>query len=135
MYKNILIPLLLDPEHDAAPSFAAATALGGPDATYTVLHVLEAIPSYAAAEIPGDVVAARRQYVAHDLTECAKGLPGAKAQLISGHSGRAILDLAEANDIDCIIIASHQPGLEDYFLGSTASRVVRHAKCAVHVMR
>ena len=45
MYKNILIPLLLAPEHDAAPSFAAATALGGPDATYTVLHVLEAIPS------------------------------------------------------------------------------------------
>jgi len=135
MYKNILIPLLLAPEHDAAPSFAAATALGDPDATYTVLHVLETIPSYAAVEIPGDVIAARRQAVAHDLTECAKGLPGAKAQLISGHSGRAILDFADANDIDCIIIASHQPGLEDYFLGSTASRIVRHAKCAVHVMR
>ncbi len=81
MYKNILIPLLLAPEHDAAPSFAAATALGGPDATYTVLHVLKATPSYAAVEIPGDVITARRQPVAHDLTECAKGLTGAKAQL------------------------------------------------------
>ncbi|MBT8411941.1 MAG: universal stress protein, partial [Octadecabacter sp.] len=44
-------------------------------------------------------------------------------------------DFATDNSIDCIIMASHQPGLEDYFLGSTAARVVRHAKCSVHVIR
>jgi universal stress protein F len=33
------------------------------------------------------------------------------------------------------VIASHRPGIQDYFLGSTASRVVRHANCTVHVMR
>ena len=32
-------------------------------------------------------------------------------------------------------IASHQPGLQDYFLGSTAAKVVRHATCSVLVMR
>ncbi len=135
MYKNILVPIILDGEHDTDASFNAARALASPEAAFTVLHVLEAIPNYAKTEIPGSVVANRQQEFAHSLTEAAKGLPGAKAQLISGHSGRSILDYAEANDIDCIVIASHQPGLEDFFLGSTASRVVRHAKCAVHVIR
>jgi nucleotide-binding universal stress UspA family protein len=55
--------------------------------------------------------------------------------VIEGHSGRSILDHAAENDVDCIIIASHRPGMQDYFLGSTAAQVVRHATCAVHVVR
>ncbi|WP_245271088.1 universal stress protein [Hoeflea phototrophica] len=51
------------------------------------------------------------------------------------HPGSTIVEYAAAHEIDCIIIASHRPGLQDCFLGSTASRVVRHAKCAVHVIR
>lgn len=135
MYKNILVPIILDGQHDTTASFNAARALASPEAAFTVLHVMEAIPSYAKTEVPGNVLAAKQQEIAHDLTEAAKGLSGAKARLISGNSGQSILNYADENDIDCIIIASHQPGLEDYFLGSTASRVVRHAKCAVHVMR
>jgi nucleotide-binding universal stress UspA family protein len=42
---------------------------------------------------------------------------------------------ASENGYDCIVIASHVPGFENIFLGSTADRVVRHAKCAVHVIR
>ena len=38
-------------------------------------------------------------------------------------------------DTDCVVIASHRPGLQDYLLGSTAARVVRHAACSVHVLR
>ncbi len=135
MYTNILVPIILDGQHDTGASFAAARALASPEAAFTVLHVMEAIPTYARTEVPGNVLAAKQQEIAHELSEAAKGLPGAKAHMISGHSGQSILNYAEENDIDCIIIASHQPGLEDYFLGSTASRVVRHAKCAVHVMR
>ena len=135
MYTNILVPIIPDGAHDPAPSFAAARALAGPEAAFTVLHVLEAIPTYAEAEVPGSVLAAKQQEIAHDLTRIARDLPGAKAQVIPGHSGNAILNYAAAHDIDCIIIASHRPGLGDYFLGSTAARVVRHAKCAVHVIR
>ncbi len=135
MYKNILVPIVLDEAHDTDDSFAAARALASPEAAFTVLHVLEAIPAYAKAEMSGAVLANTRQEAAHALSEAAKALPGAKAQLISGHSGRSILDYANAHDVDCIVIASHQPGLEDYLLGSTASRVVRHARCAVHVIR
>jgi nucleotide-binding universal stress UspA family protein len=43
--------------------------------------------------------------------------------------------VAEEKGADLIIIASHRPGLKDYFLGSTAAKVVRHAKCSVLVIR
>jgi nucleotide-binding universal stress UspA family protein len=53
----------------------------------------------------------------------------------SGHSYKTILEVAEEKQVDLIIIASHRPGLQDYFLGSTAAKVVRHARCSVLVMR
>ena len=55
--------------------------------------------------------------------------------IIKGHSGRSIVDVAKDIHADCIVIGSHKPGLIDYLLGSTAARVVRHAPCAVHVLR
>ena len=55
--------------------------------------------------------------------------------VVDGHSARTILDYAEEHGVDCIVMASHRPDITDYFLGSTAARVVRHAACAVHVLR
>ena len=46
-----------------------------------------------------------------------------------------ILEYAKKIEADLIVIASHRPDLLDYFLGSTAARVVRHAECAVLVDR
>lgn len=58
-----------------------------------------------------------------------------KAEIVKGHTYRTIIDYAGSNDVDYIVIGSHKPGLSDYLLGSTAARVVRHAPCAVHVIR
>ena len=62
-------------------------------------------------------------------------MPNAKGVVVDGHSGRTILDWAGDNDVSCIVIASHRPGMQNLLLGSTATQVVRHAKCAVHVIR
>ena len=53
----------------------------------------------------------------------------------TGHSYDTILEVAKEKDVNLIIIASHRPGLQDYFLGSTAAKVVRHANCSVLVVR
>jgi len=53
----------------------------------------------------------------------------------TGHSYNTILEVAKEKNADLIIIASHRPGLQDYFLGSTAAKVVRHANCSVLVVR
>lgn len=135
MYKNILLPVVFDQAHDSEASFSAARALAGDDAKFTVLHVMETIPAYAASHIPEDVLTNTRNEVEKALIQSAAALPGAMKVLISGHAGRAIVDYAKEQGIDCIVMASHRPGIEDYFLGSTASRVVRHARCSVHVIR
>ncbi len=62
-------------------------------------------------------------------------LPSISAHVVTGHAGNTIVDYAAEHEVDCIVIASHKPGLQDYFLGSTAARVVRHSPCAVHVIR
>ena len=46
-----------------------------------------------------------------------------------------IIVFAKEKKADLILINSHKPGFGDYFLGSTASKVVRHAPCSVLVER
>ena len=135
MYKNILIPVVLDQDHDTQASFEAARQLADSDAVFTLLHVQEPIPAYVASQIPSEVLANTRNEILESLHQNASEIPGAKARLISGNAGRAIVDFANENDVDCIVIASHKPGFEDLFLGSTANRVVHHARCSVHVIR
>ncbi|QGX99987.1 universal stress protein [Roseovarius faecimaris] len=135
MYKNILVPVEFDEAHDAKESFDMAQALSEEGAHITVLHVMEPVPAFAMAQIPPEVFANTRKEIETHMQALAEAFPKAATVLVSGHAGRAIVDYASEHDIDCIVIASHRPGLENYFLGSTADRVVRHAKCAVHVMR
>jgi nucleotide-binding universal stress UspA family protein len=99
------------------------------------LHVVEHIPAYAISYMPLDYLAQARDALQTELDNLAATLPHAIGVVIEGHSGRSILDWAEINSPDLIIIASHRPGMQDLLLGSTASQVVRHAACAVHVLR
>ncbi|WP_035994623.1 universal stress protein [Leptolyngbya sp. KIOST-1] len=53
-----------------------------------------------------------------------------------GNPSSEIIDYAEANGIDLIVISSHgRTGLSRFFLGSVAERVVRFARCPVLVLR
>ncbi len=135
MYKDILVPVLFDEEHDTQASYLVAKALASNGAQFTVMHVLEAIPAYVEIEIPNETLAKTSHEVEKSLIQSARALPGAAVRLSTGHAGRRIVNYAEEHDIDCIVLASHRPGFEDIFLGSTASRVVRHAKCSVHIIR
>ena len=62
---------------------------------------------------------------------------GVEAEIIvdAGNAATACLRVAERCGADLIIVASHNPNFSDYFLGSTAARIVRHAACSVLVMR
>ncbi|EFW90889.1 stress response protein [Haladaptatus paucihalophilus DX253] len=49
-----------------------------------------------------------------------------------GHPHRVILDYADDNDIDCIVMGTHgRRGLDRYLLGSVTERVVRMADVPV----
>ena len=135
MYHNILVPISFDADRDTSAPLKLAELLATADARVTLLHVVEHIPSYAISYMPQDYMASARKAIQSELDEMAARLPKATGIVVEGHSGRSILDWAEENEPDLIIIASHRPGMQDLLLGSTASQVVRHAACAVHVVR
>lgn len=135
MYHNILVPISFDPERDVSAPMKLAGLLATPEGQITLLHVIEHIPAYAISYMPAGYMDEARQAIENELASLAAELPNAKAIVIQGHSGRSILDWAEVNKPDLIIMASHRPGMQDLLLGSTASQVVRHAACAVHVVR
>ena len=135
MYKNVLVPVSFEEDRDSAGAINVARVLAGEGGKVTVLHVMEQIPGYAISYVPENYLVESRQAIEAELSEMASALPNGVAEVIDGHSGRTILDYAEKNGVDCIVIASHRPGMQDLLLGSTATQVVRHAGCAVHVIR
>ncbi|WP_415402259.1 universal stress protein [Tateyamaria sp. SN3-11] len=135
MYTNILIPISFDEERDVAGAIEIAKRISGPDASITLLHVLEPLPVYAAEYVPGDMLQATREKVRTRLENVRAQVPNGRMALIDGPTGRSITDWASQNEADCIVIASHRPVFSDILLGSTAAWVVRHAQCSVHVIR
>jgi universal stress protein F len=53
----------------------------------------------------------------------------------TGSVYQEILNTAEKAGSDLIVIGAHDPDLKDFLLGPNASRIVRHARCSVHVVR
>lgn len=135
MYNKILIPIVFDSEPNTEASFRIAQKLADASAELIVMHVIDHIPSYAAAQIPQDLLEKSQKETEQALERAASAVPGAKPLLIHGHPGQAIVSYAERNAIECIVLASHRPGIQNFFIGSTAERVVRHAPCSVHVIR
>jgi universal stress protein F len=136
MYKSILIPIDMLATDRAKDMFAAAKALRDNDGTITCLHVVPDIPASVSMEIPVEI-RPRLMASARETIQSAADAAGLTVtiEIDAGHAARTILDVAEKIKTDLIIVGSHEPGLEDYLLGSTASRVVRHAKCNVLVQR
>ena len=107
-----------------------------PSGTVRLLHVLEDVPSYVAAELPRDLNDRRQAEAKVELAALndTKNIT-VKTEVRTGAAANQILQAAEDNGADLIMIASHRPGLSDYFIGSTAARVVRHAQCSVLISR
>ena len=137
MYKNILVAI--EPAHTAKHEHALAMArrlAEDVNAEITALTVIEPAPTYV-AEATGlsDLQAEAGERAIANLRNFVGPRSEIKTVLLHGHAANQIIAHAAGHDIDCIVIASHKPGLADYLLGSTAARVVRHAPCSVHVMR
>lgn len=135
MYKIIIVPIDIGHMERAEPMIKAARQLG-PDAEIILANAIETVPSHIQAEIPVNLVEENRAKSREKLEALAKEIGGkVSVEMVDGHAATAILDIADAKNADAIVIGSHKPGWQDYLIGSTASRVVRHAKCSVLVIR
>jgi nucleotide-binding universal stress UspA family protein len=134
MYKTILVPVDLGHPAPARRTVQIARELGGSSGRVILLYVLPDIPAFVASELPEGTLERNLANARARLKAIAAEI-GAEAEVRHGHPPTVILEAAEQAGADLIIIASHRPGLQDYFLGSTAARVVRHARCSVLVER
>lgn len=61
---------------------------------------------------------------------------GVESVILEGNPAHEIIDFAEKNDIDLIVMGTlGKTGIERFLLGSVAENVVRHSKKAVLVVR
>jgi len=136
MFKTILVPVQLDDEAHATARIAMARKLGGKAARIIVSHVIEEVPTYVASNLPIGLLEESEATARREVEALVKGADAAaETDVRSGHAATTILAVAEEKGADLIIVGSHRPGLQDYLLGSTAARVVRHSDCSVLVVR
>jgi len=136
MYKTILVPIDMAHVAEGKTNIDLAAKHAAAGAKIILLNVVEDIPNWAAVELPAGLIDQSIESAQSELKAIATAA-GMKmeVEVRTGHSYNTILDVTKEKDVDLIIIASHRPGLQDYFLGSTAAKVVRHAPCSVLVVR
>ena len=136
MYKKIIVAVEIGALADGEMSLRKAATLLDTGGGIILVNVVEEIPTYVAVDLPVDIVEgaaidAREKLQALIVTT---GIP-AMVEISHGRPATGILASAEAHAADLIILASHVPDFSNYFIGATADRVVRHAKCSVLVDR
>jgi len=99
------------------------------------VHVIDQVPSFAKYYLTSDKEEEIHQAAKKALAERIGAEKDAEAVVLTGHPGRTVTDYADKVGADCIIVGSHKPDVKDFFLGSTAARIMRYAKCSVHVLR
>jgi universal stress protein F len=139
MFNIILVPIDIAHPERVKSSLAAASKLASAhDSKLVLLHVVEQLPGYALTEVPDGFRASMMKATTEEFKTfaAAQELPATTQVLVrEGHVYHTILSVARDVGADLIVIASHNPVMADYLLGSVAARVVRHAHCSVLVLR
>lgn len=107
------------------------------DPTPNVPPVVWSRPDLLERNIRVEIEEAIRDTLNGKTAELLHGVAEVELMVVQHPSpGRALVELAEDEEIDLVILGSHgRSGLTRAFLGSVAERVVRHAPCPVLVVR
>lgn len=108
------------------------------------IHVVHVIPKLSPME-PGVIwetvtdesrIEKVKEAFWQHYSEDGNKLEGIHLSVRIGNASSEILDYADENEIQLIVIPSHgRQGLDRFLMGSVAERVVRYAACPVLVLR
>jgi universal stress protein F len=136
MYRKIVVPVDMGQVEKGEKILAKARALLDAGGEIVLVNVVESLPSYLTIDLPVDFIDVSVKDAADKLAALDARLSTSARQIVRvGSPAREIVDIAEKEGADLIIIASHRPDLTNYLIGATADRVVRHAGCSVLVDR
>ncbi len=138
--RRILVPVDFSEASEDAIKHAKEIALTY-GAEIDLIHVVEeaVYPSAYGVEpvsIPTQEIIDRVEDNLSDLVREDIGYEHAMVEAVVGYAPRAILDYAEENDTDLIVIATHgRTGLDRILLGSVTERVLRQSPTPVFVVK
>ncbi|MBN9595417.1 MAG: universal stress protein [Afipia sp.] len=140
MFQSILVPIDLADTDLAKPAIETAASLSkSSNGTVRLVNVMLMTPVMLAEYVPPDFDVQQRQSAEEALAIVAResGIESRRISVAVRQGGIYHEILEEAADIgaDLIVMTSHRPSMQSYFLGSNAGHVVRYAKCSVLVVR
>lgn len=138
MYKSIIVAVALFNKGATSRSLIEkANALIDAGGNITLVHVLDEVPSYLATVVGREQLMEHRAAIREQLESLAATAKAATVdiEVRGGRPADEILTCAADAHADLIMVASHKPDMSDYFIGSTAARVVRHSPISVLVAR
>ncbi len=141
MFKEILLPVDLGDPGSSKKALSVAIELS--QSAGARLHVLTVVPGFGMSIVsqyfPKDfeknVVEETEKQLAAFVVQRLPPEIEAQSMVALGTIYEEILGAAKRIGADLIVMAAHRPGLQDYLLGPNASRVVRHFKGSVMVVR
>jgi nucleotide-binding universal stress UspA family protein len=140
MFNSILVPIDLADTDLARPAIETAASLSkSSGGKVRLVNIMAMTPVMLAEYVPPDFDAQQRQSSNEALAIVARE-SGIDAKRIStsirqGGIYHEILEEAAEVKADLIVMTSHRPSMQNYFLGSNAGHIVRYAKCSVLVVR
>jgi nucleotide-binding universal stress UspA family protein len=144
MPRHVLVPV---DESDRSQQALEFVFEEYPDATITALHVLDPGDFYAATGIEGgamanyDEIQKQHETRANTILEDAESRAAEhgvsiETETIVGGVARSVVDYAEDNDVDHVVIGSHgRTGASRILLGSVAETVARRSPVPVTIVR
>ena len=135
MHHHILIPVALDHEEFVPCKIELARHLLADGGRITLLTVLEDVPGFVSEFIDLKPANHLTQKIKAKLDAVVGDVDDIDTQVVTGKAGVRIAEFARNNDVGLIVVGSPHPAAQDYFLGSTASRVARRASCSVYILR
>jgi len=131
MYKHILVPVDLGDTPAAAKAVGVARHIARRDGSrISIVSIVPAWPDNLLRE-PPDYQPDLDAYI--DAIREGLDIEG-EIKAGGSISGR-IIEAVEDKRIDLVVMASHDPRVTDYLIGSNAAHVVLHSPCSVLVVR
>lgn len=139
MFSRILVGYDGTPHSEAA--FKAALDLARKYKAELHVVAVAHLPEYPAAveEVQGTLNHAEQYYgeaLLKAATEARHARVRVKTHLLKGHASHAMLELAEREGLDLIVVGARPlSGLQRYLLGSVSAAIARYSTCSVLVVK
>jgi len=142
IFNHILVPY--DGSDPSARALEKAMQIVGSesDTRLTVAHVINLQPvtiadvTFVQPDFYREQVEAQGNAVIDKVKSLASSVPSANVVILTGGPAEALLDYAEANGCDLILMGNRGLGaFKEFMVGSVSHNVIQHSRIPVMVMK